>query len=134
MVFAAVAEWVGLILAAIVIGSLLGMIFARGRLVRRVRAELGNDKVLLVTGSRLRQVKAELRTRRPGEPGILMLLKSGLYYHSWITRKELFIPGASITYIGVGDGKNGHGAQRGSVILHFLNAMGKGWCSITTPP
>jgi hypothetical protein len=125
MVFAAIVEWVGLILAAAATGIFLGIVVARGRLVRRVKTELGAEKVLLVTGSRLGFLQGGRRTGGIREAGILMLLKSGLYHHSWIARRDLFIPGAAITYIGVADGKNGRAVYRGSVVLHFLTTMGK---------
>lgn len=54
-----------------------------------------------------------------------MLLKSGLYYHSWFSRREIFIPGAAITYIGVAESRNGKSFEKGAVTLRFLNTMGK---------
>jgi hypothetical protein len=123
--FADLIQWIGLLLGAAVAGALLGLVVVRWRLVRRIQAELGKEKVLLVTTSRLGFLQ---EGKRPGillEAGVLMLLKSGLYYHSWLRRKEIFIPGPAITYIGVADGKNGRSAERGAVIVHFLNAMGK---------
>lgn len=39
-----ILEWVGLMLGAAVAGALLGLVFVRWRLVRRVQAELGKEK------------------------------------------------------------------------------------------
>jgi hypothetical protein len=125
MIASSVLEWIGLILGAAIAGVLLGMLVVRWRLVRRVQRELGKEKVLLVTNSRLGILTAARKSRRPLDAGILMLLKSGLYYHSWFSRREIFIPGPSITYIGVADGRDGKSLSRGSVILRFLNTLGK---------
>jgi hypothetical protein len=123
--FVVIVEWIALFLGAAVTGALLGLLGVRWRIVRRVRAELGREKVLLVTNSRVALMHEGRKVGGLTEAGILMLLKSGLYYHSWLSRREIFIPGAAITYIGVSDGKNGHAAFRGSVVLRFLNALGK---------
>ncbi len=123
MVAASVLVWIGVILGAAIAGVCLGMLAVRGRLVRRVQRELGREKVLLVTSSRLASLAAEHKTAFLLDAGILMLLKSGLYYHSWFSRRELYIPGPAITYIGIADGGNGH--TRGRVILRFLTTQGK---------
>jgi hypothetical protein len=124
-VAATVLVWIGLILGAAVAGVVLGMLAVRGRLVRRVQKELGKDKVLLVTTSRLASLAVGRKLRFSLDAGILMLLKSGLYYHSWFSRRELYIPGPAITYIGVADGGDGHGRPRGRVILRFLTTLGQ---------
>ncbi len=132
MVAAGVLVWIGSILGAVISGVCLGMLAVRVRLVRRVQRELGREKLLLVTSSSLRSLAAAGRGGRAHEAGrlslfldagILMLLSSGLYYHSWLGRRELYIPGPAITYIGVADGGDGH--ARGQVILRFLTTLGK---------
>jgi hypothetical protein len=89
----------------------------------RVEAELGRDCALLVTGCRIGF------SSKPMEPGLLMLLATGLYFHSWLADRELFIPGPSITYIGVSDappgGAPGARRQRHAIVLRFLNTAGK---------
>ncbi len=118
-------DWIGLFFGAVITGGLCGLAIVRFRLVRRVQEEVGKDRVLLVASSRLGTV----REKRPPwaflEIGILMLLETGLYYHSWLSRKEMFISGPSITYIGVADAANGKTKDRGEITLHFLNALGK---------
>jgi hypothetical protein len=58
------------------------------------------------------------------ERGLLMLLATGLYFHSWFANRELFIPGPSITYIGVSDPAPKQRRLQG-VVLRFLNTAGK---------
>ena len=45
-----------------------------------------------------------------------MLLASGLYFHSWIGSREVFVSGPSISWIGVSDAR---------IVVRFLNAAGK---------
>jgi hypothetical protein len=118
-------EWIGLVCGAVITGALCGFAIVRVRLVRRVRNELGKDKVLMVASSRLGVVNERPTAWAFLEVGILMLLKNGLYYHSWLSRKEMFISGPSITYIGVAEAADGKTKDRGAVTLHFLNALGK---------
>jgi hypothetical protein len=125
-----IAEWIGLAAGGLVVAALLAYILLRRRLIARVEAELGRDCVLLVTGCRIGF------SSKPMEPGLLMLLATGLYFHSWLADRELFIPGPSITYIGVSDAfagvsdastGDGPGArrQRHAIVLRFLNTAGK---------
>lgn len=123
MVAASILVWIGSLLGAAIAGVCLGMLAVRVRLVRRVQRELGREKLLLVTSSSLRSLASAGRLSLVLEAGILMLLSSGLYYHSWLGRRELYIPGPAITYIGVADGGDGH--VRGQVILRFLTTLGK---------
>ncbi len=94
-------------------------------MVRRIESELGRGKVLLITNSRLSVLQEDQARARLLDSGVLILLKNGLYYHSWLSRREVFIPGPAITYIGVPDAKAGAVAERGAVILRFLNSLGK---------
>ncbi len=118
-------EWIGLLFGAVITGGLCGLAIVRFRLVRRVQNEVGRDKVLMIASSRLGSMREKRRPWAFPEIGILMLLENGLYYHSWLSRKEMFITGPSITYIGVADAINGKTKDRGEITLHFLNALGK---------
>ena len=120
-----ILEWIGLVVGAAVAGGVLGLVLVRRRLVRRIEAELGKGKVLLVTNSRLRILQEARARARLLDSGVLILLRNGLYYHAWFNRKEVFIPGPAITYIGVSDAKSEAAAARGAVVLRFLNASGK---------
>lgn len=120
-----IAEWIGLAAGGLVVAALLAYILLRRRLIARVEAELGRDCALLVTSCRIGF------SSKPMEPGLLMLLATGLYFHSWLADRELFIPGPSITYIGVSDaftgvsGARGGRGQRHAIVLRFLNTAGK---------
>jgi hypothetical protein len=112
-----IAEWVGLGLGALIAVSLLAFLILRRRLISRVEEELGKECTLLVTGARIGFAPKQM------EPGLLMLLSTGLYFHSWFANRELFIPGPSITYIGVSD--PGDRRERRAIVLRFLNTAGK---------
>jgi len=110
-----IAEWIGLLLGGLIVAAVLAFLILRRRLIVRVEAELGRDCVLLVAASRMGF------SPKPMEPGLLMLLATGLYFHSWFADRELFIPGPSITYIGVSDAMR----ERHAIVLRFLNTAGK---------
>lgn len=115
-----IAEWIGLAVGALVAASLIAFLVKRRRLISRVEGELGRECTLLVTGARIGFSAAQM------ERGLLMLLATGLYFHSWFANRELFIPGPSITYIGVSDpAPNAPGMQRRAIVLRFLNTAGK---------
>jgi hypothetical protein len=121
-----IAEWIGLLLGGLIVAAVLAFLILRRRLIVRVEAELGRDCVLLVAASRMGF------SPKPMEPGLLMLLATGLYFHSWFADRELFIPGPSITYIGVSDalsgaagGASGGMRERHAIVLRFLNTAGK---------
>jgi hypothetical protein len=118
-----IAEWIGLVVGGLIVAALVAFLILRRRLIARVEAELGRDCILLVASSRIGF------SPRPMEPGLLMLLATGLYFHSWFADRELFIPGPSITYIGVSDALPNSDAgarrQRHAIVLRFLNTAGK---------
>jgi hypothetical protein len=118
-------EWIGLFFGAIAAGILCGLAMVRWRLVRRVKREIGEEKILLVTASRLGPLADGGKPAHRLETGILMLLKNGLYFHSWLGRRELFISGPAITYIGVADNAALRSLDRAVVVLKFLNSQGK---------
>ena len=53
-----------------------------------------------------------------------MLLSGGLYFHSWTGRREVFIPGASISWIGVPEPEGGR-TEGHRIVVRFLDASGK---------
>lgn len=115
-----IAEWIGLGLGGLVAAGLVSFLILRRRLIARVESELGRECTLLVTGARIGFSPKQL------EPGLLMLLATGLYFHSWFANRELFIPGPSITYIGVSDPAQAPvRRERRAVVLRFLNTAGK---------
>ena len=60
-----------------------------------------------------------------GSLGVLMLLSTGLYFHSWVGNRELFVPGASISWIGVSEPRGRPRSERHRVVVRFLNTSGK---------
>ena len=122
---ASLLGWIGIGLAAVVAGALCAFAVIRWRLVSRLRAQMGPEKVLLVTSSRLGPLGEAGGEKGPFRAGLLALLRGGLYYHSWFGPRQLFVPGPSITYIGVAEHANGRARESAAVIVRFLNAKGK---------
>jgi hypothetical protein len=110
-------EWIGLFLGIGIAGLLAAFLLVRARILRRVQAELGREARLISTGARVGEYDhASDRPTSSARAGILILLASGLYFHSWIGRREVFVSGPSISWIGVSDAR---------IVVRFLNAAGK---------
>jgi hypothetical protein len=125
--FWGVLEWIGLGLGIVAVAFAAAFVAVRRRILRHVRAELGRESLLLSAGARVGGYNGAVNGGRHAPPssGILMLLSSGLYFHSWIGLREVFIPGASISWIGVSEGRAGKRAERHRIVVRFLNASGK---------
>jgi hypothetical protein len=115
-----VLEWVGLFLGAAIVGLTIALLVVRRIVLARVRGSLGKNALLIATGARLGDANGEA-TR--SVPGILILLSNGLYFHAWIGNREIFVPGPSISWIGVSE--TGAGRERHRIVVRFLNATGK---------
>jgi len=110
-------EWIGLSLGIGIAGLLAAFLRVRARILRRVQAELGREALLISTGARVGEYDhAADHATSSARVGILMLLASGLYFHSWIGSREVFVSGPSISWIGVSDAR---------IVVRFLNAAGK---------
>jgi hypothetical protein len=120
-----VLDWIALFLGAIVAAGAVTFLFARRRIFRHVRAELGHDSLLLAAGAWVGGYSGAVEERGSAAPGVLMLLSTGLYFHSWVGRREVFIPGASISWIGVTDAREASRWERPRIVVRFLNAAGK---------
>ncbi|MGA2379812.1 MAG: hypothetical protein ABSG85_10950 [Spirochaetia bacterium] len=121
-----VLEWIGLGLGIVIAALAATFAFARRRMLRHVQGDLGQNALLLAAGARVSGYDGSAEGRRPSPAvGILMLLSSGLYFHSWTGRREVFIPGPSISWIGVSEGREGSHLQRHRIVVRFLNASGK---------
>lgn len=119
-------EWIGLCLGIVIAAVAMSFAVARRRVLRHVRAELGKDALLLSAGARLGGNNGSSPGTRPHSAmGILVLLSSGLYFHSWGGRREFFIPGPSISWIGVSEAREGGRVERHRIMVRFLNASGK---------
>ncbi len=94
--------------------------------MRHVERELGREVLLLATGARVGAYDhlADGGKAVSAAGGVLMLLTSGLYFHSWVGSREVFVPGPSISWIGVAETR-GHLSERHRIVVRFLNAAGK---------
>jgi hypothetical protein len=122
---------IGLILGTLAAGAFLAFAVVRWRLARRIAAALGPGKIMMTAPARLEPLGGLAASDAPsggehlGGWGLLVLLPGGLYFHSWLGDRELFVAGPSITYIGVPDpGTRARGA-RGPIALRYLNAAAK---------
>ena len=124
--FYAALEWIGLLLGTVIVGVACGFLVVRRRILRHVESELGREAMLLATGARVGASNGNGGSRSPaGSHGVLMLLSTGLYFHSWVGNRELFVPGASISWIGVSDRKGKSRSERHRIVVRFLNTSGK---------
>lgn len=119
-----VIEWIGLILAVGIAGVAALFLAARRRILRGAASDLSGEKLLLAAGARAAEYNHG--NGKPGAPrsgaaaGILMLFATGLYFRSWIGRREVFVAGPAISWIGVSAAKEGH-----RIVVRYLNASGK---------
>ena len=120
-----VLEWIALFLGAVIAGGAATLTLTRRRILRHVREELGRDSLLLAAGARVGGFNGGAEGHAPPAPGVLMLLSSGLYFHSWMGHREVFIPGASISWIGVPEARELSRWERPHIVVRFLNAAGK---------
>jgi hypothetical protein len=119
-------EWIGLCLGIVIAALAVTFVVVRRRILRHVQGELGQNALLLAAGARVGGYDGLSEGQRPTlAVGILMLLSSGLYFHSWTGRREVFIPGASISWIGVPEEPEGGRAEGHRIVVRFLNASGK---------
>jgi hypothetical protein len=119
-------EWIGLCLGIIIAACAVAIALARRRIFRHVQGELGQNAHLLAAVARVGGYDGSAEGKRPSlAVGILMLLPRGLYFQSWTGRREVFIPGASISWIGVSEGREGSRVDRHRIEVRFLDASGK---------
>jgi hypothetical protein len=116
-------SWIGPILGLFIAALVVAYLVARRRILRHVAAELGREALLLATVARVGGYDVAADGKSPlVHVGVLMLLSSGLYFHSWFGSREVFVPGPSISWIGVSDAR---ASTRHRIIVRFLNAAGK---------
>jgi hypothetical protein len=121
-----VLEWTGLCLGIIIAAFAVTFAVARRLILGHVQVELGQNALLLSAAAQVGGYNGSSEGRRPSlAMGILMLLSTGLYFHSWSGRHEVFIPGPSISWIGVSEQREGSGVRRQRIVVRFLNASGK---------
>ncbi len=118
--------WIALCLGAVIAGTAVAFLVTRRHILRHVQEELGRESMLLVAAARVGADNGSPSvTHISRVAGILMLLSSGLYFHSWAGGREVFIPGPSISWIGVSDPRDGPRTDRHRIVVRFLNASGK---------
>jgi hypothetical protein len=119
--------WVGACLAVAIAGMTTAFFVLRRRIVSRVRVDLGTTSLLLATTARVgaNGNAHNGKSAAHSATGILMLLSSGLYFHSWIGDREVFVPGSSISWIGVSDARGVRRVERHRIVVRFLNSSGK---------
>jgi hypothetical protein len=121
-----VIEWIGLILGVGIAGLAVLFFVARRRILRGVVSDLSGEKLLLVAAARAADYDGAGGTPgSAGAAGILMLFGSGLYFRSWVGRREVFVSGPAISWIGVFERHEGHRSERHRIVVRFLNASGK---------
>lgn len=117
--------WMGLFLSIAIAAFVATFLFTRRRIMRHVEEELGSDALLLAAGARVGESGNGEAGRSLLSAGILMLLSNGLYFHAWFGNREVFVPGPSISWIGVSDARDVPRAERHRIVVRFLNAAGK---------
>ncbi len=114
-----------LVFALIFLGIIFYFAFMRQRETRRILDKFEkNDIIITSFGVNYYGLESE-----PGAPlrssGALVLLKDGIYYRARYANRELFIPGSSITYIGVSGVHKGKDLHQTVVVIQFLNQDGR---------
>ncbi len=114
-----------LVFALLFLAVLLYLAILRNREARRISQMFPRERIVLTSfGVNYYGLESE-----PGGPsrstGALVLLKDSLYYRARFANRELTIPGAAITHIGVTDTHKGKALHQYVVAIRFLNAAGK---------
>ena len=114
-----------LVFAVLFLAVLLYLAILRNREARRISEKFPRDQIVLTSfGVNYYGLESE-----PGRPlrsiGALVLLRDSLYYRARFANRELTIPGAAITHIGVTDTHKGKPLHQYVVAIRFLNAEGK---------
>jgi hypothetical protein len=114
-----------LIFAVLFLAVLLYLVILRNREARRISEKFPRERIVLTSfGVNYYGLESE-----PGGPlrstGALVLLKDSLYYRARFANRELSIPGAAVTHIGVTDTHKGKSLHQYVVAIRFLNSEGK---------
>jgi hypothetical protein len=111
--------------AVVFLVIMIGMVYLRQRDTKRVQEKFDRSQIIITSfGVNYFGLESE-----PGGPlrssGALVLVKDGLWYRARFANRELFIPGPSITYIGVTHTHKGKELHQHVIAIHFLNSEGK---------
>ena len=114
-----------LIFALIFIGIIFYLAYMRQRETKRITDKFDKEQILITSfGVNYYGLESE-----PGGPlrsaGALVLLKDGIYYRARYARRELYIPGSAITYIGVSNVHKEKDLHQSIVVIQFLSPGGR---------
>jgi hypothetical protein len=114
-----------LVLALLFLAVIFYLAYMRQRETRRILSRFAKEEIIITSfGVNYYGLDSE-----PGGPlrssGALVLVKNGVYYRARFARRELFIPGASITYIGVSNQHKGKDLHQNVVVIQFLSPEGR---------
>ncbi len=114
-----------LLFALLLLAVLLYLAVLRSRESRRIGDKFPRERIVLTSfGVDYYGLESE-----PGGPsrsaGALVLLRDCLYYRARFANRELTIPGAAITHIGVTDTHKGRALHQQVLAIRFLNAAGR---------
>jgi hypothetical protein len=114
-----------LVFALLFLAIIFYLAYMRQRETRRVLSRFAKDEIIITSfGVNYYGLDSE-----PGAPlrssGALVLVKGGVYYRARFANREVFIPGPSITYIGVSNQHKGKDLHQNVVVIQFLNTEGR---------
>ena len=114
-----------LIFALLFLGIIFYLAYMRQRETKRITDKFDKDQIIITSfGVNYYGLESE-----PGGPlrsaGALVLLKNGIYYRARYAKRELYIPGSAITYIGVTNVHKGKDLHQTVVVLQFLSQEGR---------
>jgi hypothetical protein len=114
-----------LIFALLFIGIVFYLAYMRQRETKRITDKFDKDQIIITSfGVNYYGLESE-----PGGPlrsaGALVLLKGGIYYRARFAKRELYIPGSAITYIGVTNVHKKKDLHQTVVVLQFLSPEGR---------
>jgi hypothetical protein len=114
-----------LIFALIFIGVIFYLAYMRQRETKRITDKFDKAQIIITSfGVNYYGLESE-----PGGPlrsaGALVLLKDGIYYRARFAKRELYIQGSAITYIGVTNVHKDKDLHQSVVVLQFLSPEGR---------
>ena len=114
-----------LIFALLFLGIIFYLAYMRQRETKRITEKFDKEQIIITSfGVNYYGLQSE-----PGGPlrsaGALVLLKDGIYYRARFSKRELYIPGSAITYIGVTNVHKDKDLHQTVVVLQFLSPEGR---------
>jgi hypothetical protein len=114
-----------LVFAVLFIGVMFYLVYMRQRETKRITDKFDKQDII-ITSFGVNYYGLESESGGPlRSAGALVLLKGGIYYRARFAKRELFVPGSSITYIGVSNVHKGKDLHQSVVVLQFLNQDGR---------